>query len=276
MAWLELSFAIADENTADLLADALSDIGFNSFETTDGMLRAYVDEDSFDRRMVEQVLQAPFFKTVEWTSTQPMPEKNWNEVWESNYEPVVINQQCRVRAPFHQPDDTFAFDLIIEPRMSFGTAHHETTSLVMQLMFRYSPAGRKVLDMGCGTAILAILAMKMNATSAVAIDNDEWAFSNAIDNVAINNVSRVSVELGDARNLSCRTFDYILANINRNILLADMRLYADSLLSSGYLIISGFYEHDLQVIHQEAVSNCLTYVEHISRNNWVAAVYYKR
>ncbi len=276
MAWLELSFAIADDNTADLLTDALGEVGFNSFESTDAMLKAYIAEEDFDKELVDKVLEHPFFTDVQWMSTHTLADKNWNEVWESNYSPVIINDRCRVRAPFHEPDKSFEFDLLIEPRMSFGTAHHETTSLVMQLMFRFSPSGKHVLDMGCGTAILAILAMKLKALSAVAIDIDEWAFGNAIDNVALNEVSHVNVELGDVRNLACRTFDYIMANINRNILLADMTLYTQSLLSGGYLILSGFYEQDLPVINEEATANCLTYVEHISRNNWVAAVYYKR
>lgn len=276
MAWLELSFAIADDDTADLLTDALGEVGFNSFETNDAMLKAYVEEDVFEREKVENILQHPFFQGVKWIGTLVLAEKNWNEVWESNYNPVIINERCRVRAPFHEPDDSYEFDLLIEPRMSFGTAHHETTSLVMELMFRYSPAGKHVLDMGCGTAILAILAMKMNALSAVAIDIDDWAFGNAIDNVALNDVSHVTVELGDVRNLVCRTFDYALANINRNILLTDLRFYAQSLLPGSYLILSGFYEQDLSVINEEATANCLNFVEHISRNNWVAAVYYKR
>lgn len=276
MAWLELSFAIADEDTSDLLADALGEIGFDSFETTNAVLKAYVDRELFDKEAVQDILKHPFFTGVNWISTKPLAYKNWNEIWEFNYDPVTINEYCRVRAPFHQSDDSFLYDLIIEPRMSFGTAHHETTSLVMELMFRYPPTNKYVLDMGCGTAILAILAMKLNALSAAAIDNDEWAYSNAIDNVALNDVSHISVELGDVRNLACRTFDYSIANINRNILLTDIRHYAQSLLSGGYLILSGFYEDDLPAISNEAASHCLTYVEHISRNNWVAAVYYKR
>ncbi|HMM12089.1 MAG TPA: 50S ribosomal protein L11 methyltransferase [Bacteroidales bacterium] len=276
MAWLELSFAIADEDMADLLADALGEVGFDSFETSEAMLKAYVDENLFNKDAVHEILKQPFFRGVEWISTLPMPERNWNQVWESNYDPVIINERCRVRAPFHAPDNAYEYDLLIEPRMSFGTAHHETTSLVMKLMFTFSPAGKRVLDMGCGTAILAILAMKMGAKSAVAIDIDQWAYENAIDNVAINDVNHVSVELGDVRLLACRTFDYMLANINRNILLADMKHYAQCLLSGGYLIISGFYEDDLPAIQAEAASNCLNYVQHISCNRWVAAVYYKR
>jgi ribosomal protein L11 methyltransferase len=276
MVWLELSFAVADEVKSDLLADALGTIGFNSFETTDALLKAYVEENLYEKEKVLEILNHPLFTEISWLSTKQLADKNWNEIWESNYSPVIINSQCRVRAPFHQPDDHFAYDLVIEPRMSFGTAHHETTSLVMQLMFQYIPAERQVLDMGCGTAVLAILAMKLKARSAVAIDIDEWAFNNAIDNLRLNKVEHVTVELGDVRNLGCRTFDYILANINRNILLADIKFYAQALLSGGYLLLSGFYLDDLPAIHEEAQSNCLTYVDHIVRNNWVAVVYYKR
>ncbi|MBK9290390.1 MAG: 50S ribosomal protein L11 methyltransferase [Bacteroidetes bacterium] len=276
MAWLELSFANTNEVVADLLADALGQVGFNSFSQNEDTLLAYIEEASFSKEALDEVLKRPVFHEVEWVSTEVVPEKNWNEVWESNYDPVIINSRCRVRAPFHQPDPNYEFDLLIEPRMSFGTAHHETTALVMQLMFQYPPAGKHLLDMGCGTAILAILGMKMHALSAVAIDIDEWAYANALDNVELNQVSSVSVEMGDAQTIGHRTFDYILANINRNILLADIRHYTQALLSGGYLILSGFYTEDLEAIRQEAASSCLTYVEHLSLNNWVAAVFYRR
>jgi ribosomal protein L11 methyltransferase len=203
-----------------------------------------------------------------------MPDKDWNELWEASYQPVVVNERCRVRAPFHEPDPSYDFDLVIEPKMSFGTANHETTAQIIQLMLETDFQGKEVLDMGSGTAVLAILAKKLGAARTVAIDNDEWAYRNAFTNIGLNGISDIEIVLGDALSIQGR-FDVVLANINRNILLRDMQHYVEAMRPAAHIFFSGFYTEDLPSIKEEAERLGLRYCRHLSRNNWVAAEFVK-
>ncbi len=276
MAWLELSFSVPpDEELAEIFSARLAEIGFDSFLSEEEAFKAYVDEENFELNELNHLLNENFFSEIRLIKNEILPEKNWNEIWESDYQPVIVNSRCRVRAPFHKPDAGFEFDLLIEPRMSFGTAHHETTSQVIKLMLDRPFEGKSVLDMGSGTAVLAILARKMKASPVVAIDNDEWAYNNALDNIQLNQVPDVEVALGDAAAIGQRKFDVVIANINRNILLNDMGIYIAALEPQGQLLMSGFYEADLALITDKAVSLGLKYVKHISENQWVAALYSK-
>jgi ribosomal protein L11 methyltransferase len=185
-----------------------------------------------------------------------------------------VNERCRVRAPFHEPDPSFEFDLVIEPKMSFGTANHETTAQIIQLMLETGFQGKEVLDMGSGTAVLAILAKKLGAAHTVAIDIDEWAYRNAFTNCELNGISDIEIILGDA--LAIRgEFDVVLANINRNILLRDMHYYVEAMRPNAHIFFSGFYTEDLPSIQAEAERLGLHYSRHLSRNNWVAAEFVK-
>nr|MCR5014726.1 50S ribosomal protein L11 methyltransferase [Bacteroidales bacterium] len=208
-------------------------------------------------------------------SVETMPDKDWNEVWEASYQPVVVNERCRVRAPFHDPDPNYEFDLVIEPKMSFGTANHETTAQIITLMLETDFKGKEVLDMGSGTAVLAILAKKLGAGDTVAIDNDEWAYKNAFTNVALNGIDDIKIVLGDAKAIGDRQFDVVLANINRNILLRDMHHYVDAMRPGARIFFSGFYTEDLDSIRAEATRLGLRYARHLARNNWVAAEFVK-
>ena len=258
----------------DMLITMLAEIGFDSFMDDAMGLKAYCSADNRDDSVVENLLSEPSFFDVSLLKVEEMPDKDWNELWEASYQPVVVNERCRVRAPFHEPDSSFEFDLVIEPKMSFGTANHETTAQIIQMMLETDFQGKAVLDMGSGTAVLAILAKKLGAARTVAIDNDEWAYRNAFTNTALNGISDIEIVLGDASAIQ-GSFDVVLANINRNILLRDMSLYVKAMRLDAHIFFSGFYTEDLESIKAEAARLGLRYCRHLSRNNWVAAEFVK-
>ena len=258
----------------DMLITMLAEIGFDSFMDEGQSLKAYCSAESRDDMAVENLLNEPSFSDIRLLQVEEMPDKDWNELWEASYQPVVVNERCRVRAPFHEPDPSFEFDLVIEPKMSFGTANHETTAQIIQLMLETDFKGKEILDMGSGTAVLAILAKKLGSARTVAIDNDEWAYRNAFTNCELNGISDIEIVLGDAMAIQGK-FDVVLANINRNILLRDMHYYVDAMNPNAHIFFSGFYTEDLESIKLEAECLGLHYCRHLSRNNWVAAEFVK-
>lgn len=275
MKTFEYSFtAPSSDIQHDMLTTMLAGIGFDSFMDEGMTLKAYCSEDCRDDLAVENLLLEPAFVDLQLLNVEEMPDKDWNELWEASYQPVVVNERCRVRAPFHEPDPSFEFDLVIEPKMSFGTANHETTAQIIQLMLETDFQGKNVLDMGSGTAVLAILAKKLGAVRTVAIDNDEWAYRNAFTNIELNGISDVEIVLGDALAIKGE-FDVVLANINRNILLRDMHYYVAAMKPQAHIFFSGFYTEDLDSIKAEAERQGLQYCRHLSRNNWVAAEFVK-
>ncbi len=275
MKTFEYSFtAPSSDIQHDMLITMLADMGFDSFMDDDRGLKAYCTDDNRDDSAVENLLTDPAFFDIHLLKVEEMPDKDWNELWEASYQPVVVNGRCRVRAPFHQPDPSFEFDLVIEPKMSFGTANHETTAQIIQLMLETDFQGKEVLDMGSGTAVLAILAKKLGAARTVAIDNDEWAYRNAFTNEGLNGISDIEIVLGDALSIK-GMFDVVLANINRNILLRDMHHYVEAMRPDAHIFFSGFYTEDLGSIKAEAERLGLSYSRHLSRNNWVAAEFVK-
>jgi ribosomal protein L11 methyltransferase len=274
MTYIELTFSpLSDESLQELLSAMLTTIGCDSFfEDQDGF-KAYCPVDIYTESAVNDVLSGAMFASVKLISAFPLEDKNWNEIWESNYEPVIIDGRCLIRAPFHLDTPDVEYELIIEPKMSFGTAHHETTAQMIQMLLNADVKGCSLLDMGSGTAVLAILARKMGAAPVVAIDNDEWAYNNAVENVKLNNTNDIKVELGDAESIGDRKFDVILANINRNILLHDMDVYANALNKSSRLMLSGFYVSDLDAIKQAAENSGLHLKSYSIDNQWVAALF---
>lgn len=271
MEYTELSIDLSQTAVdTDVLTAVLAECGFESFSEEDGTYKAYIQSASYEQDIVIQLLDQLNIATG--YTTQAIAEQNWNAVWESNFEPVVIAGQCYVRAPFHKPEPQYPIELLIEPQMSFGTAHHETTSQMIALMLSEDFEGKDVLDMGCGTGILAVLAAKRGAQNTWAIDNDDWAYKNTLENIVRNNTPKIEVLCGDATLLSqLPEMDIILANINRNILLADIQFYRKSMKENGKLFLSGFYEHDLPSIETEAQKNQLKLTNYTSQNNWVAA-----
>lgn len=264
-----------NEALKDMFMELLGTIGFDSFMDTDDGFEAYCQEPALAEAELDEIMRMEQFANVKLLKKELIPDQDWNATWEASYEPVIINELCRIRAPFHQVEGTYKYDLVIEPKMSFGTAHHETTSQIIELMLQSDFSGLNVLDMGSGTGVLAILAKKLGSATTVAIDNDEWAYRNALDNIRLNDENEIVVELGDATSLNDRQFDVILANINRNILLRDMKEYVKSLVENGRIFFSGFYEEDLALIQNEAERLGLKYVNHVTKNNWTAAVFVK-
>jgi ribosomal protein L11 methyltransferase len=250
-------------------------MGFESFTESEDGIQGYISVVSYPEQAVQEYLNELQATRGIRFSIVRIESRNWNEVWESGFEPVTIAGKCRVRAPFHPPATEVEYDLVIEPRMSFGTAHHETTALMLELLMDEAVQGKRVLDMGCGTGVLAILARKMGATEVVAIDNDEWAFSNALDNVEKNAVAEILVMMGDSAIIPPPEYDLILANINRNVLLEDIPRYCSSLRAGGTLLLSGFYTEDLALIRDTAEGAGLHYLRHRTENNWVAAKFVK-
>ena len=264
-----------NEVLKDMFMELLGTIGFDSFMDVDDGFEAYCQEPALNEIELNEILQMEQFANIRLLKKELIPDQDWNATWEASYEPVVINELCRIRAPFHNVSGSYKYDLIIEPKMSFGTAHHETTSQIIELMLQSDFTGLDVLDMGSGTGVLAILAKKLGSAMTVAIDNDEWAYRNALDNIRLNDENEIIVELGDANSLNNRQFDVILANINRNILLRDMREYVKCLVDGGRIFFSGFYEEDLKLIADEAERLGLKYDNHVTKNNWTAAVFMK-
>ncbi len=259
----------------DIITAELADIDFESFEETEEGVKAYIQERYFDEEKVKSVFSS--LENIQVVYEQKLiPAQNWNAVWESNFEPVIIDTKCSVRAPFHSKPEGVEFDLVIEPKMSFGTAHHETTSLMISYLLKINVEGKDVLDMGCGTAVLAILAGMKGAKNITAIDIDPWPVENAKENARNNNVLQIEVIMGGAEQLGKKMFDVILANINRNVLLADMATYSKVLNKNGTLFLSGFYKEDLEQITNTAFENCLEFVSFETKNNWTAAQYLKK
>ena len=276
MNYYACSFSNPDnENLKDMFMELLGEIGFDSFMDTDEGFDAYCQEPLLNEEELNDIMQMEQFANVKLIKKELIPDQDWNATWEASYEPVIINEFCRIRAPFHKVEGFYKYDLIIEPKMSFGTAHHETTSQIIELMLQSDFTGQNLLDMGSGTGVLAILAKKLGSATTVAIDNDEWAYRNALDNIRLNDENEIIVELGDASSLNDRQFDVILANINRNILLRDMKEYVKCLVDGGKIFFSGFYEEDLVLITKEAERLGLTYSNHVTKNNWTAAVFVK-
>jgi ribosomal protein L11 methyltransferase len=260
------------DDTSEIIAAWLSEIGFVSFSDTDEGLEAFIPKTDYDEASVAGKME--WINTqipIAW-ETQFIVDKNWNEEWEKNYQPVVVDDRCRIRAPFHPPDPDIDFDLVIEPKMSFGTAHHETTRMMISLILASKWQNKVFLDMGCGTGVLAVLAAKMGAKNGLAIDNDTWAHENAKENLERNMISNVVALLGDKQLIEGHQFDVILANINRNILLQQIPAYLKALKPGGKIFMSGFYEEDVPVLLKAFDDSGLKLLEKRTLNNWSAVV----
>lgn len=268
MDYISIDFTLNPvEPFRDLLLGELSLFDFESFEETEFGLRAYMPKALFSDSIFSEInlLQSDVVEVK--YSVQTIPEQNWNATWESDFDPIEVNESCRVRAPFH-PTTGAEFEVVIQPQMSFGTGHHETTWLVMREMLGLEIKNLDVLDMGSGTGVLAILAEKKGAQSVVAIDVDEWAYHNAVENVALNSAVHITVEKGDGAQIGGRRFHVILANINKNVLLQHMPLYAESLHQNGILLLSGFFESDVPDLKRRAEQCGLGLVHQATKNNW--------
>jgi ribosomal protein L11 methyltransferase len=260
------------EPWTDLLIAELADIGFESFEENPQGFKAYITSKDFDQGKLDAIsLPEDEANEVSFSFTvKHIGNENWNQVWESNFEPVDVDGKCYIRAPFHAPKPGYEYEIIIEPKMSFGTGHHETTSLMVQWGLETSFENKSVLDMGCGTGILAILAAMKGARPVVAIDNYIYAYENTLENIERNQTNEIEVLHGDATLLGEQHFDIILANITRNVLLEDMKTFASVLKPGGMLFISGFFQIDMEELTREASLHGLKYIAHKTNKEWAA------
>ena len=258
-----------EEYISDVLAAELGEIGFDTFVPTIEGVQAFITEELFDENALNSLISDFVFEaTIEFKAIA-IESKNWNEEWEKHYfEPIVIDNECVIHSSFHKNVPKATYDIVIDPKMAFGTGHHETTSLVIGELLGMQIEGKKVLDMGCGTSVLAILAAMRGAKELVAIDIDSWCTENSIENISLNRVAGIEVKQGGAELLDGLHFDIILANINRNILLADMEKYANCLTQGGELYMSGFYSQDIPLIEAEANRNGLELQKSKLKNNW--------
>jgi ribosomal protein L11 methyltransferase len=257
---------------SEILIAELGELPFESFVESEFGVTAYIQKQLWNEDILEGlfIMNSPqFFITY---TIEEIEQVNWNEEWEKNFDPIDVDGKCHVRAPFHPKTDA-EFDIVIEPKMSFGTGHHETTHMMIQHLLDMEIKGMKTLDMGCGTAILAILAEMKGAQPIDAIDIDNWCYLNSIENAGRNNCRHISVYEGDAALLEGKKYDLIIANINRNILLNDMQQYVDCLNKNGTLLLSGFYEEDIPAIDESCTSKGLSFVKKLQRNNWVSLKY---
>ncbi|WP_297972921.1 50S ribosomal protein L11 methyltransferase [uncultured Capnocytophaga sp.] len=271
MNYIEYDFAVSPtEMGAEILMAELAEVGFDSFVDTPTGIKAYIPKDSWNEHILQDIylLSNPEF-TISYQITE-IEQVNWNEEWEKNFSPIVVEDLCTVRANFHPVPNT-RYDIVITPKMSFGTGHHETTYMMLQQLLPLSLEDTKVLDMGCGTGILAIMAALRGARDITAIDIDPWCVENATENVQQNDCSFITIKEGDISLIAGEQYNLILANINRNILLSDIPAYTQALLPQGLLLVSGFYEEDLPAIKEKCQQVGLTYLSHIERNRWVSA-----
>ncbi|MFA6702754.1 MAG: 50S ribosomal protein L11 methyltransferase [Dysgonamonadaceae bacterium] len=275
MKYLKVSFN-CNPNTeiiTDVLASDLAEIGYESFVTTETGLDAFIPASVYSEENTHQTIQDFFLESEISFSSEEIEDKDWNEEWEQHYfQPIVIDNECVIHSPFYKVEGEFKYQILIDPKMAFGSGHHQTTGLILREILKMDLQHKSVLDMGCGTAVLAILASMKGADPITGIDIDDWAYKNAIENVRLNNVNNIKLLLGGAEQLSAESYDVIFANINRNILLRDIPAYAKVMNNNAKLVLSGFYKEDIPYIISKCEEVGLKYSHFNEMDNWVAVV----
>lgn len=280
MKYLEFIFHTepCTEVVNDVLSAVLGEVGFESFVEQEGGIAAYIQTALYDEETLKSALDSfPLADTTLTYTYKEAEDKDWNEEWEKNFfQPIVIGNRCVIHSTFHHDVPQAEYDIVINPQMAFGTGHHETTSLIICELLEADLQGKALLDMGCGTSILAILARMRGAAPCTAIDIDEWCVRNSLENIELNHVDSISVFQGDASILPDKgPFDVVIANINRNILLNDMKHYVARMNPGARLFMSGFYTDDIPAIREEAERNGLRFVHHKEKNRWAAVQFEK-
>lgn len=273
--YIQLNLIIDPIDTGrEVVLAVLSELGFESFLETNRGLEAYIQETNWSPDLLDELypLSENGFD-IRW-SLSSIPPENWNAVWESDFQPIIIENQCAVRAHFHEPIQV-PYELVITPKMSFGTGHHQTTYMMLNYLLQHPPKGQSLLDMGCGTGVLAILAEKLGAEQIYAIDVEPWCYQNTVENIATNGCQHIIAAEGDRNQIPEKEFHTILANINMNVLLLDIPLYAGQLHPNGSLFLSGFFTQDIPAIESKANQNGLQLIDYQTKDNWVAA-HFKR
>lgn len=277
MNYIEVKLNINPE-FSDIFMAELGEIGYETFTEEAEGLNAYITEDLFSEENLDEIMERYLAMTPISYSYSTLEKKNWNEEWEKNYEPILAaNGRVRVRANFHEPDPNIQYELLINPKMSFGTGHHETTSMVLSLQMEIDHQAKKVLDVGCGTGILAIFASKLGASEVAGFDIEEWAAENSRENVELNACENVVIRQGTIEDEPADQYDIILANINRNILMRDIPKYVEFMKAApSKLIVSGFYQHDIEDIEKVANESGLTKTHTENKNNWAAVIFERK
>lgn len=281
MKYFEVKFNTTPDTEVvkDILSAVIAEAGFESFVYDEQGMTAFIQQKLFDESLLKSSLSDFPIENVSITYVvKEAEDKNWNKVWEENFfTPIVIGNRCVIHSTFHTDVPKAEYDIIINPQMAFGTGHHETTSLILEELLNADLKGKSVLDMGCGTSILAILASMRGAGKLLAIDIDNWCVENSKDNFKLNNIDNIEVLEGDASILSDKgPFDVVIANINRNILVADMHAYVERMNPGAVIYMSGFYVEDIPVIREEAEKNGLEFVHHNEKHNWADVMFRKK
>ncbi len=275
MKYLEVTFRTqpCNETVTDVLSALCGDIGFESFMEAENGIKGYIQEALYNEDTLRGMLENfPMENTEISFEAVPQEDKDWNEEWEKNFfQPIILDNRCVIHSTFHKNVPQAEYDILINPQMAFGTGHHETTSLILGELLDADLQGKSLLDMGCGTSILAILAAMRGAGPITAIDIDDWCVSNSKDNIQLNHITNITVELGDASSLKGRSpFDIIIANINRNILLNDMAQYVSCMHPGSEIYMSGFYVEDIPFIRAKGEELGLRFLHYKEKNNWAA------
>ncbi|MET4083376.1 ribosomal protein L11 methyltransferase [Pedobacter sp. UYP30] len=271
-----VQFDKIEDYQQDLFINDLADIGFDAFEEAKNGFTAYMIKDHFSEEQLKVVIANYEKEFATSYEIEDVPEENWNLEWEKNFEPLVVYDVCYVRATFHKLEPSYPYEIVIDPKMAFGTGHHQTTTMMMEYIIAADVKDKTVLDMGCGTGILAILAAKMGAKELTAVDYDEVCYESTKENAALNHIENITAVCGSKEAIPESAFDVIFANINRNILLDQISRYAEVLVDNGRIFFSGFYlDPDLELIKVECAKYGLNYVDHKQQDNWVAAQFVK-
>ena len=270
MIYTQIIFKLTPDNqeNREILVAILSDLPFESFDENPASVLGYIPGELANLGEINQITSTlPFLVSTE---NELIPDQNWNEVWEKNYfKPLLIGNRCLVRAPFHTEHEPAEFELVIEPKMAFGTGNHETTTLVAEQILEMDLTGKTILDMGCGTGILGMLASLKGAKSVTAIDIDTWSFESTTENARLNNIFNLEAKLGDASLLGAQNFEIIFANIHKNVIINDLPVYKSVLKAGGRIYLSGFYTHDMPDVKAKAESLGLRETSYQEKNNWV-------
>jgi ribosomal protein L11 methyltransferase len=264
---------ICDPEFAEILMAEIAEIGFDTFMETEKGFEAYVEMEKYDKSALQEIREKYNQQAPVVFYQDRVQKQNWNEEWEKNYEPIIVEDQCLIRAHFHQIKKSYPYEIIITPKMSFGTGHHQTTYLMIKNQLEVDHTNKRVMDAGCGTAILSIMAAKRGASFVEAFDIDEWSVINGNENLQVNGVSNVRLQQGKITEVSLDgLFDVILANINKNVLLSEIHTYQNYLAPSGLLLLSGFYTHDIPDLLAEASKHNLHEIKRDERESWASLV----
>lgn len=273
MSFIQLNIEV-DPEFAEIFIAELGELGYDTFEDAESGFSAYISEAQFEELKIIGLADHYKEMTEISYSFNTIEKQNWNEEWEKNYDPIEVDGKCRVRAIFHEPDANFEYEIVINPKMSFGTGHHATTWQILSLEMHEDFRGKNVLDIGTGTGVLAIMASKLGALSIELTDVDDWCIDNSLENCGLNDLNDIPAHLGTIDKISLQRdkYDVVLANINKNVLLTEMEYYSKLIVDGGLLFLSGFYIDDIDDVKNHAAKYNLSFTKSVNKDNWAAMI----